>query len=115
MRSEGFHPQPQMQPRKVEGCPPAADQASRRLTFLRHAIQGVRLTSGIGATRTSQDVSLSRDHMGGVTGSIDTDVKPGQDTYIRVFTVAPGKPAPAGAMSVDEVIRFVGGRVKKPT
>jgi hypothetical protein len=66
-------------------------------------------------TRTSQDVTLQRDDvMGGVTGSISTDVKPGQDTYIRVMSIAPGQPAPAGALSADEIMRYVGSRVKRP-
>jgi hypothetical protein len=46
-------------------------------------------------------------------GSVDRIVKPGQDTYIRVFTVAPGQTPPQGALSADEIIQFVGGRVKR--
>jgi hypothetical protein len=41
-------------------------------------------------------------------------VKPGQDTYIRVFTITPGKPTPQGLFSADEIIQFVGTRVKRP-
>lgn len=40
-------------------------------------------------------------------------IKPGQDTYIRVVTVAPGQAPPPGALSADEVIQFVGSRVKR--
>jgi hypothetical protein len=40
-------------------------------------------------------------------------VKPGQDTYIRVFTVAPGQVPPPGVMSADEIMQFVGSRVKR--
>jgi hypothetical protein len=42
-------------------------------------------------------------------------VKPGQDTYIRVFTVAVGQKPGPGMLSADEIIQFVGGRIKKPT
>ena len=31
-------------------------------------------------------------------------VKPGQDTYIRVFTIPPGQRAPQGLLSADEVM-----------
>lgn len=46
-------------------------------------------------------------------GSVTEFVKPGQDTYIRVFTVAPGQPPPQGALSADEIMQFVGTRVKR--
>jgi len=39
--------------------------------------------------------------------------KPGQDAYIRVITVAPGQTAPPGAIAADEIIQFVGSRVKR--
>jgi|EndMetStandDraft_5_1072996.scaffolds.fasta_scaffold66192_2 hypothetical protein len=41
-------------------------------------------------------------------------VKPGQDTYIRILSVAPGQPAPAGAFSAEEIVRYAGSRVKRP-
>jgi hypothetical protein len=41
-------------------------------------------------------------------------VRPGQDTYIRVFTVPPGRASPQGLISADQVIQFVGSRVKRP-
>jgi hypothetical protein len=41
-------------------------------------------------------------------------VRPGQDVYIRVLTVVAGQTPPRGVFSADEIIRFVGGRVKRP-
>ena len=46
-------------------------------------------------------------------GSVHRYVKPGQDTYIRIFTVAPEQSPPPGAVSADEIIQFVGSRVKR--
>lgn len=40
-------------------------------------------------------------------------VRPGEDTYIRVLHLLPGQTAPAGALSADEVIKFVGTRVSR--
>lgn len=40
-------------------------------------------------------------------------IKPGEDTYIRVLTLAPGQTAPPDAISADEIIRFVGSRVER--
>jgi hypothetical protein len=40
-------------------------------------------------------------------------IKPGQDTYIRIFTVKPGQTPPPGAISADEIIQFVGARVQR--
>jgi hypothetical protein len=40
-------------------------------------------------------------------------IKPGQDTYIRVFTVSAGRSPPQGFISADEIIEFVGSRVKR--
>lgn len=39
--------------------------------------------------------------------------KPGQNTYIRILKLEPGQPPPQGAQSADEVIQFVGSRVKR--
>lgn len=39
--------------------------------------------------------------------------KPGQDTYIRVLRLTPGQTPPPGAISADEIITNVGGRVKR--
>src|SRR5262249_40342828 len=39
-------------------------------------------------------------------------IKPGQDPYIRVFTIPPNQPTPNGLLSADEIIQFVGSRVK---
>ena len=41
-------------------------------------------------------------------------VRPGQDTYIRIINVAPGQQPPHGVFSADEIIQFVGSRVKRP-
>ena len=35
-------------------------------------------------------------------GNVYAYVKPGQDTYIRVFTIAPGQAPPPGVLSADE-------------
>jgi len=43
----------------------------------------------------------------------DVVVKPGPDAYIRVVRLAPGQLAPAGVHSADEIIQYVGGRVKR--
>lgn len=40
-------------------------------------------------------------------------IKPGQDTYIRVLTLAPGQTPPSDAISANEIIQFVGSRVKR--
>jgi hypothetical protein len=42
-------------------------------------------------------------------GSVDTIIKPGQDAYVKVLH---GANVP-GAFSADEIIRFVGSRVKR--
>jgi hypothetical protein len=41
-------------------------------------------------------------------------IKPGQDTYIRVFTISPSQKVPQGVLSADEIIQYVGSRVKRP-
>lgn len=48
-------------------------------------------------------------------GTVHQYVKPGQDVYIRVLTIPPGQPTPPGTFDADEIIRFVGSRVKRPT
>jgi hypothetical protein len=35
-----------------------------------------------------------------------------EDTFIHVFTIAADRPPPPGSISADEIIRFVGARVK---
>jgi hypothetical protein len=47
-------------------------------------------------------------------GSVDTYIKPGQDTYVRVVKVPAGAAPPPGALSADEIIRFIGPRLSKP-
>jgi hypothetical protein len=42
-----------------------------------------------------------------------TMIKPGQDAYIRVLRLTPGQQPPAGAFAADEIIQFVGSRVKR--
>lgn len=42
-----------------------------------------------------------------------TLIKPGQDAFIRVVTVPTGSQPPSGAISADEIINFVGSRVKR--
>ena len=46
-------------------------------------------------------------------GEVHTYIMPGQDAFIRVFTARDGSPLPPGAMSADEIVRFVGARVKR--
>jgi hypothetical protein len=48
-------------------------------------------------------------------GMVHQYMKPGQDVYIRVLTITPGQPPPPGAFSADEIIQFVGSRVKRAT
>jgi hypothetical protein len=42
-----------------------------------------------------------------------TLLKPGEDTLIKIITVRPGKTAPAGAFTADQVLQFVRGRLLK--
>lgn len=46
-------------------------------------------------------------------GDVHTYVKPGQDAYVRVVRVTPGMQPPPGALSADEIIRFIGPRLKR--
>ncbi len=46
-------------------------------------------------------------------GTVDRLVKPGQDTIIRILTVKPGEAPPPNAISADEIIQFVGSRVRQ--
>jgi hypothetical protein len=39
--------------------------------------------------------------------------KPGQDVYIRVLRLPPGNQPPAGAFAADDIVQFIGGRVKR--
>ena len=47
----------------------------------------------------------------GVTYQI---AKPGEDAYIRVLTLPAGAATPAGAFAADEIISFIGPRVRRP-
>lgn len=78
------------------------------------------LLSAADATRTSQIVSsgVARTTFVGnhATTTYDppdvtTFYKPGQDTYIRILKVPPNETAPQGAVSAEEIIKFVGNRV----
>jgi hypothetical protein len=40
-------------------------------------------------------------------------IRPGADLYIRAMALKPGERAPEGAVSADEVLAFVGPRVKR--
>ena len=40
-------------------------------------------------------------------------IKPGQDVYIRVLRLAPGQAAPPGALDANELIKFIGPRVRR--
>jgi len=39
--------------------------------------------------------------------------KPGQDVYIRVLRLPVGQQPPAGAFVADDIVQFIGGRVKR--
>jgi hypothetical protein len=51
--------------------------------------------------------------LGSGVGSVDTVVRPGGDLYVRVLTVPKGQAPPANAIAADEVIKFIGTRVKQ--
>lgn len=77
-----------------------AEDASRTSTYV---------TGGIAETSY---------HSGGATTiysppRIETDFKPGQDVYIRVLTIPDGRQPPAGMVAADEIIQFIGARVKQ--
>lgn len=40
-------------------------------------------------------------------------IKPGEDAYIRVLRLAAGQQTPAGIFAADEIIQYIGGRVKR--
>ena len=46
-------------------------------------------------------------------GYTSTSVRPGQDLVVRGLVVRPGEPAPEEAVAADEVLSFVGSRVKR--
>ncbi len=47
-------------------------------------------------------------------GMVSTYIRPGQDTFIKVITVPSGVAPPPGAILADEIIQFVGPRLKPP-
>ncbi len=46
-------------------------------------------------------------------GSVHQIMKPGQDAYIRVLNVPEGVTPPDGAISADEIVKFIGSRVER--
>lgn len=44
--------------------------------------------------------------------SVNTNIMPGQDTYMQVLRLPPGAQPPPGAMNADEIIQYVGPRLK---
>lgn len=70
--------------------------------------QGAIVTSG-----TSQTTFIGRSAYTTFTpGDVHTYVKPGQDAYVRVLHILPGSQPPPGALSADEIIQFIGPRLK---
>jgi hypothetical protein len=45
-------------------------------------------------------------------GTTQTFIKPGQAVYIQVVSITPGTAVPAGAISADEIIAFIGPRLR---
>jgi hypothetical protein len=70
---------------------------------------GTVTTPGFAQTTVSGNVATTTY----TPGSTDTFIKPGQDAYVRVLRIPPGSPPPAGAISADEIIAFVGSRVER--
>jgi hypothetical protein len=66
------------------------------------------IISAADASRTSYNATHGYGHT-----SVSSSIRPGQDTYIRVLTVPSGLAPPPGAVSADEIIHFVGGRVQR--
>jgi hypothetical protein len=52
-------------------------------------------------------------HTSYTPGSVYGIFKPGQDAFIRVLAVPNGSTPPPGAISADEIIQFVGARVRR--
>jgi hypothetical protein len=78
----------------------SAADASRR---------GVDVSPGVAQTTITGNTAITTYSPGTATEFI----KPGQDAYIRVLRLAPGGSPPPGAISADEIIQFVGARVRK--
>jgi hypothetical protein len=66
------------------------------------------LISARDASRVSYETFYDRGF-----ASTDTEIKPGEDAHIRVLKLSPGTSAPTGAYNADEIIQFVGSRVKR--
>jgi hypothetical protein len=74
-------------------------------------LQGTVVTPGSAQTTVSGRTATTTFS----PSTVSTYVKPGQDTYVRVVRLPPGSPPPPGALSADEIIQFIGPRLKKPT
>lgn len=44
-----------------------------------------------------------------------TSIRPGQQTIVQGFNPPPGEALPPGTYSADEIIRFIGSRVERPS
>jgi hypothetical protein len=97
-------------------------------------LKAAETTKAAGATHfiVVSSADASRRELGQTAGTLNTHVigstaystynpgyiyeiaKPGEDTYIRVLTLHPGHTIP-GAYSADEIITFVGSRVRRPS
>ena len=64
---------------------------------------GARQSSMVGGTRYSAYTPAT----------INRQMNPGQDAYIRIVNVAAGQPAPVDAKSADEIIKYIGGRIPR--
>jgi hypothetical protein len=44
--------------------------------------------------------------------SVNTEIHPGQDTYIQVLRLPPGAQPPPGTLNADEIVQYIGPRLK---
>jgi hypothetical protein len=81
--------------------------------FIITASQHASRQSAIVTSATAQTTSAGGSAFTTFTPSgVHSYVKPGQDAYVRVLKLAPGSQAPPGALSADEIIQFVGPRLR---
>jgi hypothetical protein len=71
--------------------------------------QGAIVTPGTAHTTYGGGVAFTTFN----PGSVHSYVKPGQDAYVRVMNVPAGSRPPAGALSANEIIQFIGARVQR--
>jgi hypothetical protein len=64
---------------------------------------GARQSTLVGATRTSVYTPAT----------INRQIQPGQDAYIRVIKLSPQEAVPPDAKSADEIIKYIGGRIAR--